>query len=87
MLAFLRRAIDLRMPWRATIRAALAAMLTAVIGLQLAPYLPLAAELFLAGLLYIGFIRVLRPLHPADRLLVADMLPMGRAILPWVLGR
>lgn len=86
MLAFLRRAIDLRMPWRASLRAACAALIAALVVLQLAPVLPLAAELLLAALLYAAGIRILRPLDPADRRLLDEMLPAGRSLLPWVLG-
>jgi O-antigen/teichoic acid export membrane protein len=88
MFLFLRRIIGLRIPWRALLRSGAAALVAIAVGRGIAPWLPLAADLALALLVYLVGIRMLRPLDPADRTLLGEMLPgsAGR-FLPWVLGR
>ncbi|MEB2345947.1 MAG: polysaccharide biosynthesis C-terminal domain-containing protein [Deltaproteobacteria bacterium] len=88
LLFFVRRLIAFRMPWRALSRGGLAAAAAVLVGRALDPWLPLLAEIALAGLVYVGAIRVLRPLEPADQVLLGEVAPgpIGR-LVPWILGR
>jgi O-antigen/teichoic acid export membrane protein len=88
LLFFVRRLIAFRMPWRALSRGGLAAAIAVGVGRALDPWLPLLADIALAGLVYVAVIRVLRPLEPDDQALLGHVAPgpIGR-LVPWILGR
>jgi O-antigen/teichoic acid export membrane protein len=88
MLVFVRRAMRLPLPWRATLRSALAAVAAATVAVAAKPWLPLPVGLALACGAYAAAVRALQPLDPGERALLAAMVPSAvRPLLPWVLGR
>lgn len=88
MLVFVRREMRLPLPWRATLRSALAALIAAGVALAAKPWLPLLAGLALACIAYAAAVRVLKPFDAADRALIAGMVPSAaRPLLAHVLGR
>jgi O-antigen/teichoic acid export membrane protein len=88
MLVFVRREMTLPLPWRATLRSALAAVIAAGVALATKPWLPLPVGLALACGAYAVAVRLLKPLDASDRALLVGMLPSSaRPLLPWMLGR
>jgi len=88
MLGFVRREMTLPLPWRATLRSALAAAIAAGVALAAKPWLPLPVGLALTCGVYAAAVRLLQPLDARERALLAAMLPSAaRPLLPWVLGR
>jgi O-antigen/teichoic acid export membrane protein len=75
MAVFLRRLIDLRISWRATIRGGVATVAAIAIALVLKPFHPIVTGLLVAPIAYVAAVRLLAPLEPSDRALLLDMLP------------
>jgi O-antigen/teichoic acid export membrane protein len=87
MLVFVRRDMTLPLPWRATLRSALAAAVAAGVALIAKPWLPLPVGLALACTTYAAAVRLLKPLDASERALLSAMLPASaRRLLSWLLG-
>ncbi len=88
MLGFVWREMALPLPWRATLRSALAAAIAAGGALVAKPWLPLPLGLALACAIYAAAVRFLKPLDAGERALLAAMVPAAaRPPLRWLLGR
>jgi O-antigen/teichoic acid export membrane protein len=92
MLVLVRRDMKLPLPWRATLRSALAASVAGGIALVAKPWLPppvaLPVGLVVACAVYAVAVRVLQPLDAEDRAILAAMVPAAaHPFLRRVLGR
>jgi O-antigen/teichoic acid export membrane protein len=87
MVGFVRREMPLPLPWRATLRSALAAVAAGALGAALRPHLPLPVGLVLSCAAYAAAVRLLQPLDAEERGRLAVLLPArSRPLLRRVLG-